>query len=396
MSERNLRDLLGDAAADIPAFAPAPEVAVRRARRRAALSVGTACLALLLAVLVAVPIASSLAGLSEETPASGSVIDIYPIGGQALPMATVAAYGSVWTLEQSAMGEGMGWNTELVGRHIDGGDEWVRRSLGQDAGGQWVQLRAGFGAIWALSPTREELIKVDPATGQIAWRHQVPARGFDIGSGGVWTIGFTGDAMKYGTLDPQAVNVVPVGKTPIGIASAWDTVWVVDDFDGTVRRIDAITEEVTAKIRTGVNLTGDIAADGRGAYTIGCRALDGSRDTRVELDACELVLITIDPSTNTVARMTPLAGSSTTAMGPAHWAFVESVDSSGVWVVVSEAACARSPFAPCDGDVLLRFAHDGASLLERIDGMEVTDATSADGDLWIADAAGNEIVRWRP
>jgi hypothetical protein len=116
----------------------------------------------------------------------------------------------------------------------------------------------------------------------------------------------------------------------------------------------------------------------------------------VRPDECDLVLITIDPSTDAVASVTPLAGPANVAMTDKHWAFVESVDDAGVWVTLSEVACPASSFAPCDGDVLLRFAHDGASLLDRADGMVITDVTSADGDLWIANVGdAHEVIRWQ-
>jgi hypothetical protein len=390
----NLRTLLSEAAADIAVSAPAPEVVVPRARRRAALSLGLCALVLAVVVAAVAPVISGITDLSER-PASGPV-EWYPIGSPAMPMATLAAYGSVWTLEQSPLDEGMGWNTELVARDIDGGDVRSRVPLGEDAGGQWVQLRAGFGAIWSLSPSRQELAKVDPSTGRTVWRRTVAGRAFDVGSGGVWAI-TTGQATKLGADRGRPLTVTDVGETPIGIAATRGAVWVVDDFDGVIRRIDPITEEVTAEIDTGTNLTGDIVANSRGAWTIGCRAADGSEDPRVRPDGCDLVLITVDASTNTVASVTPLAGPANASMTNAHWAFVESVDDAGVWVVVSEAACAASGFAPCDGDVLLRFAHDGASLLDRADGMMITDATSADGDLWIANVGeANEVVRWQP
>jgi hypothetical protein len=391
----NLRTLLSEAAAEIALSAPAPEVVVPRARRRAALSLGLCALVLVVVVAAATPVISGLTDLAER-PASGPV-EWYPIESPAMPMATVAAYGSVWTLEQTPLDEGMGWNTELVARDIEGGDVRFRVPLGEDAGGQWVQLRAGFGAVWALSPTRQELIKVDPATGRTVWRRTVAGRAFDVGSGGVWVITSTGQAVKYGADMGLPLTATVVGDTPIGIAATWDAVWVVDDFDGVIRRIDPITEKVVAEIDTGTNLTGDIVANGQGAWTIGCRAADGSDDPRVRPDGCDLVLITIDGSTNKVASVTSLAGPADVSMTSAHWAFVESVDDAGVWVVVSEAACGASPFAPCDGDVLLRFAHDGASLLDRADGMVITDVTSADGNLWIANVGeAHEVIRWQP
>jgi hypothetical protein len=125
--------------------------------------------------------------------------------------------------------------------------------------------------------------------------------------------------------------------------------------------------------------------------------VDGSDDPGVSPDACDLVLIRIDPSTNTVASITSLAGPAPVSMTNAPRASVESVDGAGVWVVLSEAACADSGFAPCVGDALLHYARDGVSLLHRADGMVVTDATvDDDNDLWIANVGEtHEVVRWR-
>jgi hypothetical protein len=397
VSEVNLRTLLSEAAAEIAVSAPAPEVVVPRARRRAALSMGLSALAVVVIVAASVPLLSEVADLADARPASGP-IQRYPIGSGATPMATIAAYGSVWTLEQSPLDEGMALRTDLVARGIEGGEVRFRIPLGEDVPGQWVQLRAGYGAIWALSPSRQVLTKVDPWTGAIVWRRDVAARAFDVGSGGVWTITATGEAVQIGAVEGRlAMDVVDVGDAPIGIAATLDAIWVVDDFDGVIRRIDPISDEVVAEIRTGTNLLGDIVANSSGAWTIGCRAVDGSRDPRVRPDACDLVLITIDPATNTVAYMTPLAGPSVAAMTNDHLAFVESVDDAGVWVVLTETACASSSFAPCDGDALLRYEHDGVSLVDRADGMVITDATSADDDLWIANVGEtHEIVRWQP
>jgi streptogramin lyase len=393
-----LRDLLREAVADVPAVAPAPDCVVGRARRRARTTVAAGVVAVVAVASLAVPGIRAIVRPDLPVPA-GRVVEEIPTGDPG-PVSLDVTEDAVWTIRERSMGPQDGWASELV--RIDratGGRDVL--PLGTDQGGRSLRVRSGFGAVWVLSSEGGTLHRLDPGADRLADVGIDGALAFDVGEGGVW-IAF-GDGV-VGRLDPATNRLAfshHVSDHASAIAVAPGAVWVADDFDGTLSRLDPGTGEVVATVPTGANIARDVVADRRGAWSVGCRSVDGSDDPRVLQGECRSELIFVDAETNEVAASTPLATPYPVEIVAAatFWIATAAVDVHGVWVAASPGACRfliGVLGGPCDGDLLIRVAHGGA-VLGKIDlSAGITDVASLDGELWIADGENGRVLRYEP
>ncbi len=151
-----------------------------------------------------------------------------------------AADGGIWYTPQLA--GGLGWLDPSTGktRHIPFG-------VGSSPHGVIVERG---GAAWVTDGGLNAVVRVDPATDQVA-RYPLPAaaRGADLntaafdGRGILW---FTGQAGWYGRLDPGAAKIdmfpAPRGRGPYGIhALQKGPVYFVSLAAGYMGRIDQVT-----------------------------------------------------------------------------------------------------------------------------------------------------------
>ncbi|PNU06781.1 hypothetical protein [Novosphingobium guangzhouense] len=164
----------------------------------------------------------------------------------------VAGAGSVWVASDNGAEDRGG----LVAR-IDPATNAVAASVPVDAG-TWY-LTSGFGAIWAVSSTKQSLQRIDPTTNTVT-------------------------------------ASIPLGKEPGFLAAGENGVWVQEQGDGTLARIDPATNALAGRIKVGDNLKwGDVDTGGGKVWL---RTTD------------DQVFAVIDPATMTVnARMGQAAGS---------------------------------------------------------------------------------------
>jgi streptogramin lyase len=144
-----------------------------------------------------------------------------------------------------------------------------------------LAVRAGLGAIWVTSPSTDELLHVDPVSGEV-------------------------------------VAEIKVGAHPRFLAVGEGSVWTMNQEAGTVSRVDPISDQEVATIDLGEPVRGgDIAVGGGLVWLRGSGTL----------------LAKIDPASNQiVARYGPNAGSGgVAANADAVWATVH--DRTSIWRV---------------------------------------------------------------
>lgn len=83
------------------------------------------------------------------------------------------------------------------------------------------------------------------------WASRHGPTGVAIGEGAVWIVTSSGGG-RLVRVDPasnRVAAVVKVGNDPMGVVAAFGSIWVQNEFDGTVTRVDAATNRVVATIK---------------------------------------------------------------------------------------------------------------------------------------------------
>lgn len=395
MHDVDLREVLTRAVLDLPTAPPEPARTLRRAKFRAARTVVGAVVALV-AVAAAIPGLLALSDRAAERPA-GRVTTEFTISDGGSPVTVAAAEDGVWVVKETQRENDVGWRGELLKVDTDGRVE-TSIPVGTDAAGVTFRMQVGYGAVWVLSHSRERLVRVDQVTGETE-EISVPGinPSLDVGAGGIWLATTIGELVRVDPTTRRAEDSITVGGRPIAVAAARGTVWVADEFDGTVRRIDPATGEVTAEIVTGADLGPDMVADHRGAWTVVCRPLDGSSDPRAAVHGCRIELLFIDVRTDAVGWSIPLLEGEKYPQRldtGAHWTAVEAVDRHGVWVTMSDALCRLTSYDPCRGDLILRISHAGEVIGHADLGLWIRDLVADDGTLWISDVRQARVIGW--
>jgi virginiamycin B lyase len=180
-------------------------------------------------------------------------------------------------------------------------------------------IAAGEGGIWVIS-TDHRLVRVDPVTNRAdpdPWPLPEGAAAARAGLGALWvTVTPTDSLLRISPADPRTSQAIKVGDAPRFLAIGEDAVWVMNQGDGSVSRVDAAgTVVATIEVSDAPIQGGDIAVGG------------GSVWVRTEQD----LVVRIDPRTNAInARFGPPSGSgSVVADDTAMW--VSAHDVASVW-----------------------------------------------------------------
>jgi virginiamycin B lyase len=176
----------------------------------------------------------------------------------------------------------------------------------------------GEGGVWLVS-TDHELLFVNRITNRVDGRWPLPegAAAVRAGLGAVWvTVSAAGELLRIDPADPRSVRSIEVGGGPRFLAIGEEAVWVMNQADGSVSRVDAGGSVVaTVKVSETPIRGGDIAVGG------------GIVWVRIEQD----LVVGIDPVTNEVRhRYGPPSGSGSVATdGQVLW--VTAHDTSSLW-----------------------------------------------------------------
>jgi virginiamycin B lyase len=180
-------------------------------------------------------------------------------------------------------------------------------------------IAAGEGGIWVISADHR-LVRVDPVTNRAdpdPWPLPDGAAAARAGLGALWvTVTPTDSLLKISPADPRTSQAIKVGDGPRFLAIGEDAVWVMNQGDGSVSRVDAGGTVVATIEVSDVSIQGGDIAVGGGFVWV-----------RTEQD----LVVRIDPRTNAVdARFGPPSGSgSVVADDSAMW--VSAHDVASVW-----------------------------------------------------------------
>jgi streptogramin lyase len=184
---------------------------------------------------------------------------------------------------------------------------------------QESSIGAGEGGVWLVS-VDHELLRVDPITnraGRDMWPLPEGAAAARAGLGFIWvTVSPTDTLLRISPADPKTSEAIKVGEGPRFLAVGEDAVWVMNQGDGSVTRVDKTGAVVATIPVSDVPIQGGDIAVGGGAVWV-----------RTEQD----LVVRIDPATNAVIeRYGPPSGSgSVAADDDALW--VSAHDSSSMW-----------------------------------------------------------------
>lgn len=178
-------------------------------------------------------------------------------------------------------------------------------------------VAAGEQGVWLIS-TAHALVKIDPATNEVAgtWPLPVGAAAVRAGLGSLWvTVSDTNELLKIDPEDPTVQTRIGVGAYPRFLTVSEDAVWVMNQHDGSVTRV-AANGEVVGTIEVGPRIEGGDITSGGGSIWV---------------QPGGLLLVQIDPATNrVVAEYGPRSGSGGVA-ADADAVWVSAHDVEAIW-----------------------------------------------------------------
>lgn len=235
--------------------------------------------------------------------ATGELVGSIAVRGWCAAMDT--GFGAVWSASCEPSG--------LI--RIDAAtDEVDRIRFDEPIRDSEASVGAGEGAVWiVVGELADTLLGIDPETLEVAHRFTIPINSAAVraGLGAVWvTRPFSQELLR---VDPASgeTTAIPVGPGPRFLALGEGAVWVMNQRDGSVSRVDPTSATVTATIDVGREIRGgDIAVGGGSVWVRGGPEL----------------LARIDPATNAVSeRYGPDAGSGSVA-----------ADDDAVWITAHD------------------------------------------------------------
>ena len=206
-------------------------------------------------------IAAGAGSLWVVDGARGRVVEISPSYGEILGTSRFAASGE-------APADRFGFDPTAIAADEDGvwitdGSERLIRIDPANPGAveripvgrPLVGVATGAGGVWAISGERAEVIRIDPRTREVTMRLPIVAapriasafpRAVAASDDFVWVLNSnTGAVTKIDPRTRSIVGTIMVGveRVPVQLAAGAGALWVANE-DGTLARIDAVTDEV--------------------------------------------------------------------------------------------------------------------------------------------------------
>jgi YVTN family beta-propeller protein len=227
----------------------------------------------------------------------GSVADTIPVGRS--PSGMTIGDGAVW-VTNAADG--------TVDR-IDVETNTVTQTLA--AGSSPAGIAVGDGSLWVADQVGAALLRIDPSSGDVT---AVDLDGLPSGVAftpeGVW-VAFAPGGVARVEGDRRTVDA-DVGHGPSAVASAFGSIWVANELDASVTRVEPSTGDIVATVPVGDGPT-SLAAAGDQLWVSSTDA--GS-------------LAAIDPGSNSVTRRIPVEAESSQL----------AVDGDDLWLGVGPSA----------------------------------------------------------
>jgi YVTN family beta-propeller protein len=167
-------------------------------------------------------------------------------------------------------------------------------------------ITSGFGSLWVTVVRFDDLgstvpgsvIRVDPATGSAIGAPIAVGKGpFGIAASAeaIWVSNYLdGTVSRIDPITNAVVATIPVGDSPFGIAAGFGSIWVANVNDGKVHRIDPATNLAATSVQTRQSVTG--IAIGAGAVWVSYCGCGGEQG----------LVSRIDPATNMVTAAVPV------------------------------------------------------------------------------------------
>ena len=158
-------------------------------------------------------------------------------------------------------------------------------------------IATGAGSVWLVTSKASELDRIDPATNSVTAKIAIPAGSFNpvFANDSIWVSSNQGNALVR--VNP-ATNTVT--SSPRFLTVGAGAVWVSNQGDGSVSRVDATTGKLIATIPAGIPGFGGEIAFGADA---------------VWATVFKFPITRIDPATNTVVRQWHGAGGASIRYG---------------------------------------------------------------------------------
>jgi YVTN family beta-propeller protein len=185
-------------------------------------------------------------------PQTGNTVETIPVQVEPGTNEVAVGEGAVWVVGGAALTLGP---RTLVTRVDPAADEVVGRI--ELAGAEGLGVAVGEGAVWVLG-SRGRVTEVDPASGRAGKTIVVGYGGFSAiaaGGGSVWVL----EEESVERIDPEAVEVVesiPLAIAGEDLAFGEGRLWVVDREIGSVYKV-AVTEEPDGPARDRVLVGND-------------------------------------------------------------------------------------------------------------------------------------------
>lgn len=164
----------------------------------------------------------------------------YPV--DATPCELTSGYGALWVSTQSGKLDRVDPSTGRVVAHIT-------------VGATSYEPTVAFGSVWVTNRNGNSVSRVDPRTNRATTITTpfVNAGGIVAESGYLWIGDDTGGASQIVRMDPKTLvqTKIPAGDRPSFVAATPGTVWVANEGDGTVTRIDAKSGKTLGTVKAG-------------------------------------------------------------------------------------------------------------------------------------------------
>ena len=262
--------------------------------------------------------------------------------------------------------------------------------------GEWTYgLAASGGAVWAGGLAIGDVLKIDPASGEVLTRASVGARVFNLAAapGAVWAVAnLSGTVSRIDARTGKVTATVTVGNAPYDVEWGFGSAWVSNASSGTVSRITG--KRVVKTIRVGIEPNGLTAYRGFVWVT----------------DHTAGKLLKLDPRTNRVVARLVLPGADwVTGLGNSLYVSQETDVVTRVDLrtlkVTGVARVARNPlgsaivgrelWVPCiDAHTIVVVDPATMKVLRRVaDGPSPIVVLPAFGHTWVSHSTGTTVSR---
>jgi YVTN family beta-propeller protein len=216
-------------------------------------------------------------------PRTNEIVQVTKVGRD--PSEIVVGHDAVWVVnfrDRTISSIGRSGSVETIGGvamadhlAIDGNSVWVSsaekgsvsridartgevvESIGIPKVAEGLALGGGF--LWITSPalTRlqgpETVARLDLRTGNVVSRIPVGRTPLftTFGDGAVWVANYDDDTVSVIRPGSSKAETINVGDGPLGIATGFNSVWVICYFDNQLVRIDSRTGRIQARIQIG-------------------------------------------------------------------------------------------------------------------------------------------------